>query len=142
MLATDLLRAGGVVYRRAGDSFEFLVLQGRRGRFTLPKGRLERGESLRTAAAREIAEETGLEDVYADSFDPVFHYVAYRPADAGDDAGTKEIHFFLLQTAGEGNVSAEHTALFWMRADQALACLCSPYRDVLVHALQFLDVHP
>ncbi len=56
--------AGGVVYRhRDGDNktIEILLIQDSKGRWTIPKGHIEEGESPREAAEREIREETGLQ---------------------------------------------------------------------------------
>jgi 8-oxo-dGTP pyrophosphatase MutT (NUDIX family) len=52
--------AGGVVYRRVDAGFEILMIQDRLGRWTIPKGHVEEGESLEQTALREVAEETGL----------------------------------------------------------------------------------
>ena len=53
--------AGGVVFRRLeGDRIEILMIQDRLGRWTIPKGHVEEGESLEQTALREVAEETGL----------------------------------------------------------------------------------
>lgn len=52
--------AGGVVYRRVEDKVEILMIQDRLGRWTIPKGHVEEGESLEQTALREVAEETGL----------------------------------------------------------------------------------
>jgi 8-oxo-dGTP pyrophosphatase MutT (NUDIX family) len=53
--------AGGVVFRRVeGDGIEILMIQDRMGRWTIPKGHVEEGESLEQTALREVAEETGL----------------------------------------------------------------------------------
>jgi 8-oxo-dGTP pyrophosphatase MutT (NUDIX family) len=52
--------AGGVVFRRKEDQVEILMIQDRLGRWTIPKGHVEEGESLEQTAVREVAEETGL----------------------------------------------------------------------------------
>ena len=52
--------AGGVVFRRAGGKVEILMIQDLLGRWTIPKGHVEEGESLEQTALREVAEETGL----------------------------------------------------------------------------------
>jgi 8-oxo-dGTP diphosphatase len=54
--------AGGVVHRVDADgALTFLLVhRRRRGDWSLPKGKLERGESHLDAAVREVAEETGL----------------------------------------------------------------------------------
>ncbi|OWY25665.1 NUDIX domain-containing protein [Sphingobacteriales bacterium UPWRP_1] len=51
--------AGGVVYNPNGE----ILLIYRKGRWDLPKGKVEIREPLETAALREVAEETGLTEV-------------------------------------------------------------------------------
>lgn len=48
------------MYRRVEDKVEILMIQDRLGRWTIPKGHVEEGESLEQTALREVAEETGL----------------------------------------------------------------------------------
>jgi 8-oxo-dGTP pyrophosphatase MutT (NUDIX family) len=53
--------AGGVVFRRGVEgAVEILMIQDRLGRWTIPKGHVEEGESLEQTALREVTEETGL----------------------------------------------------------------------------------
>src|SRR5579872_2695171 len=59
--------AGGVVFVRvpeapAGD-VRILLLQHETGKWMLPKGTIERGETPNGVALREVAEETGLRNV-------------------------------------------------------------------------------
>ena len=56
-----VVAAGGVLYRRAGETVEVcLVHRPRYDDWSLPKGRLEKGEHPLLAAVREVAEETGV----------------------------------------------------------------------------------
>ena len=55
--------AGGVVVRMIEGVIHCLVIRDRYGRWGLPKGHLERGESSKQAALREVNEETGLSDL-------------------------------------------------------------------------------
>ena len=50
--------AGGVVWRRQEVA---IIHRSRYGDWTLPKGKVRKGESLRNAALREVEEETGCE---------------------------------------------------------------------------------
>jgi 8-oxo-(d)GTP phosphatase len=58
---TVVRAAGGVVWRRAGAATEIAVVgRPRYGDWSLPKGKLERGEPALLAAVREVREETGV----------------------------------------------------------------------------------
>jgi 8-oxo-dGTP pyrophosphatase MutT (NUDIX family) len=52
--------AGGVVYRHIDGKTQILMIQDKLGRWSIPKGHVEEGESLEQTATREIGEETGL----------------------------------------------------------------------------------
>jgi 8-oxo-dGTP pyrophosphatase MutT (NUDIX family) len=55
-----ILAAGGVLCRHASEGDEILIVHRKRyGDWTLPKGKLQNGESFLAAALREIEEETG-----------------------------------------------------------------------------------
>src|SRR5437868_12972519 len=51
--------AGGVVFRHTAPGMEFALIKAG-GRWSFPKGNIERGETPPVAALREISEETGL----------------------------------------------------------------------------------
>jgi len=57
--------AGGIVYRYAPktNKLQFLLVQDARDRWTIPKGHVEKGETTKQTAKREITEETGLEHI-------------------------------------------------------------------------------
>ena len=60
--------AGGVVWRRAHNRIEILLIQDSQGRWSLPKGHVEPGETYRQTAEREIKEETGLKKLSVTKF--------------------------------------------------------------------------
>jgi 8-oxo-dGTP pyrophosphatase MutT (NUDIX family) len=55
--------AGGVVFRRQGETVDILMIQDRMGRWTIPKGHVEPGEKIEQTAVREVTEETGLTEL-------------------------------------------------------------------------------
>ena len=57
-----IIAAGGVLYQIKPESdYPLVLLIYRNGLWDLPKGKLEKGESIPMCAAREVAEETGSE---------------------------------------------------------------------------------
>ena len=61
MSETAVYAAGGVVWRLVGDKLKVLLIHRTRYRdVTLPKGKVDPGETLAETAAREIFEETGI----------------------------------------------------------------------------------
>lgn len=55
--------AGGVVVRVIDGILQCLLILDRYGKWGLPKGHLEHGETLEQAALREVKEETGLSNL-------------------------------------------------------------------------------
>lgn len=57
--------SGGIVFRFTKDQkdIEILLIQDSKGRWTIPKGHIEPGETAKMTARREVAEETGLRNV-------------------------------------------------------------------------------
>ena len=67
--------AGGVVSNKKGE----ILFIHRIGRWDLPKGKIEKGESLEQAALREIEEETGLKELIIKEFiNNTFHLYTER----------------------------------------------------------------
>ncbi len=57
-----VIAAGGVVYRyQSGCDEPKVLLIHRNGYWDIPKGKMEKGETISMCAAREVAEETGSE---------------------------------------------------------------------------------
>ncbi|HSR44792.1 MAG TPA: NUDIX hydrolase [Acidimicrobiia bacterium] len=60
-MVEEVLASGGVVWRSTGAEIEILLIHRDRYRdWTLPKGKLDKGESDLGAALREVREETGM----------------------------------------------------------------------------------
>ena len=55
-----LIKAGGGIVRNENGEILFIF---RRGKWDLPKGKLDAGETIEDCAVREVTEETGLTDV-------------------------------------------------------------------------------
>jgi len=56
--------SGGIIFRRGNkNGVEILLIQDAKDRWTIPKGHIEKGETARETAEREIKEETGLQEM-------------------------------------------------------------------------------
>ncbi|MCU7614880.1 NUDIX domain-containing protein [Chryseobacterium sp. GMJ5] len=86
--------AGGIVKNPAG---EILFIK-RLGKWDLPKGKMEKGESREESAIREIEEETGLKDVkLLDFINTTYHIYIER----NGDRVLKYTHWFAMSFDGE-----------------------------------------
>lgn len=114
--------AGGVVFRQDGGHVSVLVLQHEGGKWMLPKGTIEPGETPEAVAVREVREETGLTNVrVVRDLGQERYSFFWRTEDTFYD---KTVHYFLIQFLGgeepqpqreEGFVAAE-----WVEVDEAL----------------------
>ncbi|SDH14360.1 NUDIX hydrolase [Chitinophaga filiformis] len=70
-----LVAAGGLIT----NAEEEVLLMFRRGKWDLPKGKREKGETLEIAAVREVAEETGLRSIELEhKIGETFHFYTTR----------------------------------------------------------------
>lgn len=82
--------AGGLVYTKQKD----VLLIFRKGKWDLPKGKLDEGEDLETCALREIKEETGADFLQLEKPLQVTYHTYYE----GEKHILKESHWFLVKT--------------------------------------------
>lgn len=85
--------AGGLVENENG---EWLLIH-RRGKWDLPKGKLEKGEKLEKCAVREVEEETGLKKVKL--VQPLC--ITWHTYHEGTKFILKESHWYKLKVAGK-----------------------------------------
>lgn len=83
---------GGIVENSIGE----ILLIFRRGKWDLPKGKLDKGESIQECALREVSEETGLNDLkLINPFQLTYH--TYKEK---GKLILKESHWFLMEYHG------------------------------------------
>ena len=139
--------AGVLVFRevpdpdKGGEATRRLYLLLDYGRhWDYPKGHLEAGEDDRTAALRELKEETNLDQV--EIVDGFSHEISYRFHSARNRRVHKTVVFFAAKLVGEPNVtlSHEHVGYAWVAREAALEQLkFENARAVLRAASAFLD---
>lgn len=118
MNSTAKLSSGAAVVRRAGGDWLLLVLRAFRN-WDFPKGLVEPGEEPLAAARREVAEETGLDDLdfpFGEDFRETLPY-----------AGAKVARYYLALTETEAVKlpiskelgKPEHDEWRWVTFDEA-----------------------
>lgn len=134
--------AGGVVFRRDDGQASVLLLKHESGKWMLPKGTIEQGETPEEVALREVREETGISRVriVADLGEERYSFF-WRAEDAFYD---KTVRYFLLEFLGgeeaapqteEGFVAAE-----WVPLGAALERIkYKETRDVVRRAIAYLE---
>jgi len=89
-----IIQAAGGLVRNENDE---ILLIFRRGKWDLPKGKLDKGEDLAECAAREVQEETGLTDVSIEA--PLT--VTYHTYHEGTKFILKESHWYSMRAKGD-----------------------------------------
>ncbi len=115
---TGVRAAGGVVMR---DGSILLVHRPAYDDWTLPKGKLDAGESWQEAARREVEEETSLRCELGEEVGRTF-YVDSRGRD-------KEVRYYRMEPAGEPVAQNEVDEVRWVPLAEAPEFLSYP-RDV------------
>ena len=116
MFPREVHAAGGVIVR---DGRIAVVHRPYREDWSLPKGKLEAGESFSAAAVREIQEETGFDVELGDELTEV-RYEDHK-------GRPKLVRYWLMSiTGGEFRANDEVDELRWLAPNDAIALLTYP----------------
>jgi 8-oxo-dGTP pyrophosphatase MutT (NUDIX family) len=94
-----IIAAGGLVKNEKDE----LLLIFRRGKWDLPKGKLDKGESLEVCAVREVEEETGLKNARLVAPLAKTYHTFYE----GTRHIIKETNWFAMEVTGEQNLQPQ-----------------------------------
>ncbi len=129
--------AGGVVFN---DKGEFIGIY-RRGKNDLPKGKLEKGESFETGAAREVKEECGITDVEVQEKITDTYHIYF----IGKTPVLKRTRWFRMHSADEELIpqtEEDISDIFRVHPDNVTDFITNTYpsvKDVLIAAGLFND---
>jgi len=87
-----LIKAGGGLVKNEKGEVLFMF---RRGKWDLPKGKLDDGETLEACALREVQEETGLRDLHLEG--PLL--VTWHTYDESGKHILKETHWYMMKAS-------------------------------------------
>lgn len=96
------ISAGGLVYRWEKDELQVQMIQDRYGKITLPKGKMELGETIEETALREILEETGISGRIIEAIALITYQFVHSNLGIID----KEVHYYLVEAIG-GTIQAQ-----------------------------------
>lgn len=126
-MANQIVAAGGVVYRKTSKGIKILVVH-RPGYddWSFPKGKIDRGETIRQCAQREVIEETGL----TVHMGPLLGDIEYITPGGSD----KIVHYWAMPfVSGDFIKNKEVDEIAWMKPKKAAALLTyTRDRDFLV----------
>lgn len=129
MNKTKIIAGGGLVLNDKGE----LLMIFRRGKWDLPKGKLDEGETIEQCALREVMEETGLETVERGELIDIGYHEYFDPWLKEDVI--KETHWFAMRARGEQPLTPQTeediTEIKWVSGAELEICLQNSYANVV-----------
>ncbi|HEY4875524.1 MAG TPA: NUDIX hydrolase, partial [Puia sp.] len=123
-----IIKAGGGLVKNEKDELLFIF---RRGKWDLPKGKLDKGETIEQCAVREVEEETGLKNIKLKS--PLT--TTFHTYDENGKHCLKESHWFNMQTkSGQElipQLEEQITKLQWITENKISSLLNNTYPSIV-----------
>jgi ADP-ribose pyrophosphatase YjhB (NUDIX family) len=95
-----VVQAGGGLVRNQSGKMLFIF---RKGKWDLPKGKIDKDETLEKGAKREVKEETGVKKLHINGLAGVTYHIFKR----NDKFQLKETHWFHMTTSYTGKLKPE-----------------------------------
>ncbi len=136
--------AGGVAHRTKNGLTEVVVIQtSSEGRWQLPKGIIDAGETAETAALREVREEAGIDCEVIEPLDEI-EYWFVAAYDGPKKRYHKKVHFYLMKFL-KGDVNDhDHEVIEarWVGIDEAESMLAfDSEKKLIVKAKNILEAN-
>lgn len=128
MAKTKIITGGGLVLNDEGS----LLMIFRRGKWDLPKGKIDPGETIEDCAIREVKEETGLSELEQGELIGITtheYFDEYLKQDVSKDA-----HWFAMRAPGAQalvpQTEEDITEIRWVSGDVLRKCLENSYDTI------------
>lgn len=98
---TREIAAGGVVTNKEGK----VLFIYRNDKWDIPKGKLDKGETIAECALREVEEETGVKKLKIENFLKITYHIFKR----NGKYKLKEVHWYAMKTSYDGKLKAQES---------------------------------
>lgn len=136
-MSEKIVAAGGIVQNEEGK----ILFQLRRGKWDLPKGKLEEGETVEECAVREVEEETGLRDI---ELGELVGITTHQYTERGKDID-KETHWFAMKVSGSQQLSPQVEEdileLRWVAENELAFYLTNTFSNIITIIENYFDDH-
>lgn len=122
---TPIAAAGGLVVNEKNK----LLLIYRRGKWDLPKGKVDPGETVREAAIREVTEECGITDLkIVSELEQTYHTYSLESKNF-----LKTTHWFQMRSTSKNLIpqtEEDIEKVIWADREEALSCMKNTYPNI------------
>lgn len=134
-MAEKMIAAGGIVENEHGA----ILMMFRRGKWDLPKGKLDEGESLEECAKREVEEETGLRNIeMGELIDVTTHLYTEKGTEI-----EKETWWYAMKVKGPQQLVPQATEdiseLVWVKEVDLAPYLSNTYSNIIAIVERYYD---
>ena len=123
-----IVAAGGLVKNKKGK----VLFIFREGKWDLPKGKLDKGESIEAAAIREVEEETGVQNIQVKRFLQTTYHIFRR----NGQYRLKKVYWFEMFTDYKGELIAQEdegiTEVKWKGPKKTEKALKNSYKNIRI----------
>tara|TARA_X000000950_G_scaffold129098_2_gene161250 strand:- start:5902 stop:6492 length:591 start_codon:yes stop_codon:yes gene_type:complete len=125
---------GGIVTNKKNQ----ILFIYRKGKWDLPKGKMEKNESKKESALREVIEETGVKKLkIINFFSTTFHLIKVKR-----EYFLKETHWYTMKTKYEGKLKPQKSegiiSAKWKTFDEALEIKKKTFRNIAIILTKYL----
>ena len=132
-----IIAAGGIVTNTEGN----ILMIFRRRKWDLPKGKLDKGETIAQCAVREVEEETGLKDILLGDFLLITEHQYQDPWLKTEVI--KETHWYRMKITKEQKLipqtDEDITDIRWVNREELNECLQHTYANIITVIEKFIQ---